>query len=164
MQEIKNCPICGREANMIQDVWDTPKGVKLVYFVRCGSKLHQNPIKCLSEDEAAAQWNDWVIYKPQNKLTGATIRREILDEAARCVCGDRENQYGSPEDNFRLIAALWGDYLRWEITPVDVAMMMTMFKIAQIKSGTMTRDSFVDAAGYIACGGEIAIRKGETRC
>ena len=35
-------------------------------------------------------------------------------------------------------------------------MMMALLKIARIKSGTATEDSFVDLAGYAACGGEIA--------
>ena len=44
-------------------------------------------------------------------------------------------------------------------TSLDVAMMMTLLKVARIRSGTATDDSFVDAAGYIACGGEIAADK-----
>lgn len=27
-------------------------------------------------------------------------RSETLDKAKACVCGQRENEYGSPEDNF----------------------------------------------------------------
>jgi hypothetical protein len=38
-------------------------------------------------------------------------RTEILEAAARCVCGDREQDYGSPEDSFSTIAALWNAYL-----------------------------------------------------
>ena len=37
-------------------------------------------------------------------------RREILAEAEKCVCGDREQDYGSPEDNFKAIAELWQVY------------------------------------------------------
>lgn len=33
---------------------------------------------------------------------------------------------------------------------------MALLKIARIQSGTATEDSFVDLAGYAACGGEIA--------
>ena len=83
-------------------------------------------------------------------------RPEILDTAKKCVCGQREQDYGSPEDNFQIIADLWSAYYGAEFTSLDVAMMMTLLKIARIKSGTATDDSFVDAAGYIACGGEIA--------
>ena len=88
-----------------------------------------------------------------------TTRKEILESADRCVNGDRENQYGSPENNFKMIAMFWNEYLSdvldGVITPVDVAMMMVLLKIARIKSGTATEDSFVDLAGYAACGGEL---------
>lgn len=92
-------------------------------------------------------------------------RASILNEAKRCVCGQREQDYGSPENNFRLIASLWEPYIRQRcvghgadvrIGPEDVAMLMALLKIARICSGTGTADSFVDLAGYAACGGEIA--------
>ena len=88
-------------------------------------------------------------------------RSEILDEAKKCVCGQREQDYGSPESNFQLIADLWNAYLELptgetqEITPKDVAMMMALLKIARIRNGGGTGDSFVDLAGYAACGGEL---------
>lgn len=34
-------------------------------------------------------------------------------------------------------------------------MMMALLKVARIKSGGGTEDSFVDLAGYAACGGEL---------
>lgn len=92
-------------------------------------------------------------------------RSEILDKAKECVCGQREQDYGSPEDNFSTIAELWNIYLdnyclkpSYAITPKDVAMMMALLKIARIKNGGGTGDSFVDLAGYAACGGEIAAK------
>lgn len=88
----------------------------------------------------------------------ATGRKEILTTAISTVCGQREQDYGSPEDNFKIIAGMWGTYLGTEINAVDVAMMMGLLKIARIKTGTGTMDSFVDLAGYAACGGEIAMR------
>lgn len=85
-------------------------------------------------------------------------RSEILDKAKDCVTGKREQDYGSPEDNFKQIAKLWTAYFdrRVAFEPLDVAIMMALMKIARIKSGTATEDSFVDACGYLACGGEIA--------
>ncbi len=83
-------------------------------------------------------------------------RPEILDTARKCVCGQRQQDYGTPENNFRVIADLWTAYKGEKFTPLDVAMMMALLKIGRIRSGTATEDSFVDAAGYIACGGEIA--------
>lgn len=82
-------------------------------------------------------------------------RAEILDKAKECVCGQREQDYGKPEDNFATIAALWGAYKDTEFSARDVAVMMALMKIARIKTGTATDDCFVDLAGYAACGGEI---------
>lgn len=90
-------------------------------------------------------------------------RSDILDLAKKCVCGKREQDYGTPESNFQLIADLWNQYLFKEpgakeifgIGPMDVAMMMGLMKIARIRNGGGSGDSFVDLAGYAACGGEI---------
>lgn len=86
-------------------------------------------------------------------------RAEILEAARQCVCGDRDIQYGNPEDNFHVIATMWEAYLGVEVTSEDVAMMMCLFKIARIMTGTAKEDSFVDLCGYAACGGEIATEK-----
>lgn len=83
-------------------------------------------------------------------------RPEILDTAKKMVCGDRETDYGRPESNFSVIADLWSAYKGVKFSALDVAMMMTLLKLGRIKTGTAKNDSFVDAAGYIACGGEIA--------
>lgn len=83
-------------------------------------------------------------------------RSDILDAAEVCVCTDRENQYGSPENNFSVIADFWSAYKGIDFSPVDVSMMMALLKIARISSGSKTIDSFVDLAGYAACGGELS--------
>ena len=86
-------------------------------------------------------------------------RKEILTEAERCVCADREQQYGTPESNFSLIARLWREYLDTDnpITAHDVAMMMALLKIARIATGKPKTDNYIDLAGYAACAGEIAM-------
>jgi len=95
-------------------------------------------------------------------------RREILLEAIKCVCTDRNEQYGEPEDNFSCIAEYWQKFLEDHcveygagvcITPEDVAIMMMLFKIARyITADRPTVDTFVDIAGYAACAGEICER------
>lgn len=82
-------------------------------------------------------------------------RSEILEAARVCLCGEREQDYGSPENNFEMIAQLWTVYTGHTFTQKDVAMMMALLKAARIKSGEKA-DSFVDLAGYAACAGEIA--------
>ena len=90
-------------------------------------------------------------------------RTEILKKANECVMGDREQDYGNPENNFGLIAQLWTTYLDTLITVNDVPMMMALLKIARIKSGRWHEDNFIDLAGYAACAGEIAGGKDENR-
>ena len=102
-------------------------------------------------------------------------RREILQAAERCVCGDRDRDYGGPENSFEAIGALWGAYL-WHrhelgkpgnavgknfIDPKDVAAMMVLFKMARVATGQNKADNWVDAAGYAACGGEVSAKKEE---
>lgn len=86
-------------------------------------------------------------------------RAEILEAARVCVCGEREQDYGTPEDSFALIGKLWAAYMGVPFTPKDVAMLMALLmallKVARIKAGDKA-DSFVDLAGYAACAGEIA--------
>lgn len=91
-------------------------------------------------------------------------RKEILETAERCVCGDREQDYGRPENSFQIIANLWSDYLNgtatsdeefYLITAKDVAAMLALLKIARIATGHAKADNWVDLAGYAACGGEI---------
>lgn len=90
-------------------------------------------------------------------------REDILDSAKNRVCNDRNGQYGEPEDNFAIIANFWQDYLyatngiTFNLTPADVASMMVLFKVARVATatGNVSADSFVDIAGYAACGGEI---------
>lgn len=89
-------------------------------------------------------------------------RAEILEEARKCVCGEREQEYGTPENNFTLIGKLWEAYTGHPFSAKDVAMMLALLKVARIKTG-VKGDSFVDLAGYAACAGEIATQTCE-RC
>ncbi|MCD8157766.1 MAG: DUF6378 domain-containing protein [Clostridiales bacterium] len=82
-------------------------------------------------------------------------RSEVLNAAEKCVCEDRDKQYGSPEDNFARIAALWSNYKGFTFTPKDVSVMMVLVKVARLSSGDSI-GNYVDIAGYAACGGEIS--------
>lgn len=86
-------------------------------------------------------------------------RREALAQAALIVSGERDAQYGSPEDNFGRIARLWSVLFAREFTPEDVAMAMVALKLARLasKSG-FQGDSWIDVAGYAACGYEVGQR------
>lgn len=81
-------------------------------------------------------------------------RKETLTLAEKAVCGDREKSYGSPEDNFKMIANLWSTYTGYPFTAQDVAAMMILLKIARVATGVNKDDNWVDIAGYAACGAE----------
>lgn len=87
-------------------------------------------------------------------------RTELLEKARATVCGDREQDYGSPENSFQRIAEFWGAYLNQQITPVDVAAMMALLKLARVAEGHAKEDNWVDLAGYAACGAEIESSSG----
>lgn len=87
-----------------------------------------------------------------------TTRAEILDAAKKIVTGEREQQYGKPEDNFAVIAEFWTTYIGHPISSEDVAIMMALLKIARIRSGNYKTDSFVDGVGYLSLAAEIAGR------
>ena len=83
-------------------------------------------------------------------------RKEILTEAEKCVCTDREQTYGNPENNFSKISDLWNAYKPCNITAHDVGIMLGLLKIGRIASGQANADNYIDLAGYAACAGELA--------
>ena len=86
------------------------------------------------------------------------VRRAVLNEAAAIVTGAREAAYGGPEQSFGTIADLWSVYLGRAVAPHDVAALLALLKLARLKhSGGQHRDSWVDLAGYAACGAECAL-------
>jgi hypothetical protein len=85
-----------------------------------------------------------------------TTRGSVLNEANSVVNGARADTYGGPEDSFNRIAALWNAYGNLALTAVDVAVMMGLLKVARLKNSPAHRDSWVDLAGYAACGAEAA--------
>ena len=84
-------------------------------------------------------------------------RQECLDAAAKAVLKDRAREYGDgPEDSFSAIAGMWSAYLGRPVSSADVACMMALLKIARLKGNPHHGDSWVDVAGYAACGAECA--------
>lgn len=89
-------------------------------------------------------------------------RATCLDTAKAAV-SQRPKAYGEPEDNFTRIALLWNAYFRARDKDVivslgDVATLMCLMKIARLANSPGHADSWIDLAGYAACGAEV------TRC
>lgn len=93
-----------------------------------------------------------------------TPREEMLREAARIISGERDAQYGGPEDNFKRIAKIWSVIFGTEVTEEDVAMAMVGLKVARYasKSGFQP-DTWTDIAGYAACGYEVGQKLQESK-
>ena len=79
-------------------------------------------------------------------------RTLLLAEAEPLVNGDRDDQYGAPRSDFTRPAAMWTAYLGADIQPHDVAALMALLKLSRIRWSPGKRDSWVDLAGYAACG------------
>lgn len=89
------------------------------------------------------------------------IRKGILEQAITCICNDRQNTHGAPENTFKVIAKMWEEYLvaqgiDIELHPHDVAWMMVLFKVARATSNPLHKDNAIDAAGYAALAAELA--------
>lgn len=85
-----------------------------------------------------------------------SARRDILNEAADLVDGDRNAQYGDPRQDFQRTAEMWGAYLGVPVAPHDVAALMCLLKVSRIRWSPAKRDSWADLAGYAACGWDCA--------
>lgn len=85
----------------------------------------------------------------------ANVRADLLAEAERLVNGDRNTQYDEPAADFARTAGMWSAYLGVPIAMHDVAAMMALLKLARIRHAPDKRDSWVDLAGYAACGFDV---------
>ncbi|MDD2966644.1 MAG: DUF6378 domain-containing protein [Desulfovibrionaceae bacterium] len=105
---------------------------------------------------------EWREQFPEQEPATAQERGAVLMQAHDTINGERQDQYGSPEDNFKAIADFWNEYLsdhlQTSLTAHDVAMMMCLFKIARIKTGAGKEDSYVDLCGYAALAADITKR------
>lgn len=92
-------------------------------------------------------------------------------EAAMDAVDSRPKSYGPPEQNFDRIARRWNAHLEnryWEpglnlpeLDATDVAVMMADVKLARIEESPGHEDSWVDLAGYAACGAEVSTAQEE---
>lgn len=80
---------------------------------------------------------------------------ELLAQASKIVSDERAITYGGKRANHENIARLWGAYLKKDISPEDVALMMILLKVARTQLGTGSMDNYIDMAGYAGIAGEI---------
>lgn len=89
-------------------------------------------------------------------------KHELLEEALRVV-KSRGLDYGKPENNFGRIASLWRVYVgnregrdgSGDLNEADVCVMMILMKVARLMEKPDHLDSWIDIAGYAACGADV---------
>lgn len=100
---------------------------------------------CYSEEQLK-----YIIEKEKQSDTRGTV---YLDKAREAVYKDRQEVYGSPENNLRDIADFWTTYLRRKLSAdvvidvKDVAHMMSLLKISREMAVTK-EDNRVDIIGW----------------
>ena len=91
--------------------------------------------------------------------------KETLDTASAAVCGTRNDDYGSPDDDFATQAAMISAYLTRsngysvQVTAGDIAALMICVKLAR-QAHRPKSDNWIDVAGYAACGAECNAKAG----
>lgn len=95
--------------------------------------------------------------------------KELLEAAIQTVA-DRGEPYGGVEDNFTRIAMFWNVHIQnrygvndekvlLDLDATDVAMMMILLKLARLANASDHMDSWIDIAGYAACGGSMTSKQ-----
>ena len=116
----------------------------------------------ITDEEFDDFWQDLDpghIAELEQKIDQAARRGRVLFKASRIINGERQTEYGNPEDSFAVIAKYWSVYLGKPISASDVAMMMVLFKIAREQNGAGKEDNIIDACGYLALYGDMRSEK-----
>jgi hypothetical protein len=102
-------------------------------------------------------------HTPAEKPIGN--RASMLREAESLVDGDRNSQYGDPIQDFQRTADFLSIYLNGRfgtdihLRPHDIAILMMLLKISRLTHQFDKRDTWVDTAGYAACGYDCVERQ-----
>lgn len=142
-----------RDGGMAADMYQSDD---IYYYWGNGRRYfsHETPA------DLVAEWVDEPVNAAQAPDTNPL--KALLDEATETVAA-RGKPYGGVEDNFERIARLWTAHLAnrynahaiLKLDGTDVALMMVMLKVARLANDPAHRDSWVDIAGYAACGGSL---------
>jgi Domain of unknown function (DUF6378) len=119
-------------------------------------------IGTLRQSKHATQFTCWMAgNNPEARWLGLDIHyqttsqvasdEDVLEEALRITRGDRNAQYGQPDQDFKRTAAMWSAMKGVEFEAREVAMFMVALKLSR-ETHQKKRDNWVDIAGYARCG------------
>lgn len=95
-----------------------------------------------------------------------TARSDVLRKAHDAITGDRNNAYGPPTQDFDRTAgvlnALGYRAPNGPLRSHDVAIMIAAVKLSRLMWTPDKEDSWIDLAGYAACGYECVVENRNT--
>lgn len=83
-----------------------------------------------------------------------TKPHDILAKCAALI-GDRGQDYGGIEDNFRRISVIASVILNKDITPHDAAMILLSTKLARMAGTQDKEDNYLDGINYLAFAADL---------
>lgn len=96
---------------------------------------------------------------------GLLPRSALLRDAEAAINGDRNNQYGPPTQDFQRAADALNTFgfrvLGEPLSSHHVAIIMSVLELSRLMWSPQTRDSWLDLAGYAACGHECVVAEQE---
>lgn len=98
-----------------------------------------------------------IIKKYREEKLNGEIKSPTLKRADDIIHGERQDQYGNPEDSFARIAEYWNCYLGEMccescrgLDSKDVAILLALMKIARMSGQQWHPDNPIDVCGYMA--------------
>lgn len=93
-------------------------------------------------------------------------RAYVLDTAKALVLGDRNNTYGPPTQDFQRTAGVLSSlgYRKGDGQPLeahDISVILAAVKLSRLMWSPDKADSWIDLAGYAACGHECVVDNGK---
>ena len=106
---------------------------------------------------------DWAFVPVEVPTADNSPRGAVLDEAKALITGDRNSQYGPPTQDFirtaNMASAFGFEVNGKSLQSYHVAVFMMILKVSRLAWNPAKRDSWVDAAGYSACGLECSLEE-----
>jgi hypothetical protein len=94
-------------------------------------------------------------------MPDTTLREDTLAEATRLTMSDRNKDYDEPIDNFTRITDMlnalgYSGPGGRKLQAHDNAIIQTVVKLSRLVTSPTKADTWIDLAGYAACGREVA--------
>lgn len=125
--------------------------------IRAAEAIH--PAWTDPNDPAAPRYVYAEIGNASDDPSYSQIRRaHIVNTALSLINGDRQGTYGDAAEDFTRTGRMWAAILGLpEVKPEQVALCMTAVKLGRLCHSPAHLDSWIDAVGYLALGGDIAL-------